>query len=119
MITRRLLNALEKLADMHHPSVANLLKKNGFGYEGNQVKELVEAFEEFKSEVGEPEVMEDEIGKEKQTTDPRTPDEVLAIDVAKAFDLFNEWHADEVSEESEVQEKSLRLIDRLRNDAQP
>jgi predicted GNAT family acetyltransferase len=46
--------AVEKLAKMKHPSVADILKKRGFGYEAGIVEEIVSAFEESQSKAKTP-----------------------------------------------------------------
>jgi DNA phosphorothioation-dependent restriction protein DptG len=46
-VTDRLWAALQELAKMRHPSVAQILRRRGFGYEADRMDELVTAFDEI------------------------------------------------------------------------
>jgi hypothetical protein len=45
-IPNQLWDAIATIAGMKHPSVANLLRKRGFGYEADRMEQLTTAFEE-------------------------------------------------------------------------
>jgi hypothetical protein len=49
-IPNRLWDALSAVAEMKHPSVAQLLRKRGFGFEADRVDELTAAFDQAKSQ---------------------------------------------------------------------
>lgn len=45
-ITDRLWNAVGEVAKLQYPSVAEILRKRGFGYEADGIDELIAAFDE-------------------------------------------------------------------------
>ena len=45
-IPNRLWDAIAAIAGMKHPSVAQILRKRGFGYEADRMDELTTAFEQ-------------------------------------------------------------------------
>jgi hypothetical protein len=45
-IPNRLCDAITAIAGMKHPSVAQILRKRGFGYEADRMDELTTAFEQ-------------------------------------------------------------------------
>jgi hypothetical protein len=48
-IPNRLWDAVNAVADMKHPSVAQILRRRGFGFEADRVNELTAAFEQAKT----------------------------------------------------------------------
>jgi hypothetical protein len=49
-IPNRLWDAVAAVSEMQHPSVAQLLRKRGFGFEADRVDELNAAFDQAKSQ---------------------------------------------------------------------
>ncbi len=45
-ISQRLWDAVVKVTALRHPSVAQILRKRGFGYEADMIDELMAAFDE-------------------------------------------------------------------------
>ena len=45
-MTERLINSLHALAGMKHPSVAEILRRRGFGYEAGKIEEIIDAWHE-------------------------------------------------------------------------
>jgi hypothetical protein len=54
MVTDRLWAAMQEVAKLRHPSVAEILKRRGFGYEADRMDELLSAFDETEEESGGP-----------------------------------------------------------------
>ena len=50
VITDRLWSAVMEVAKLRHPSVGEILRKRGFGYEADRIDELIAAFDEVKDE---------------------------------------------------------------------
>ena len=46
-VTERLWDAVAGVVKLRHPSIAEILRKRGFGYEAGHVDELVAAFDEM------------------------------------------------------------------------
>jgi hypothetical protein len=46
-VTERLWEAVAEVVKLRHPSIAEILRKRGFGHEGAQMDELVAAFDEM------------------------------------------------------------------------
>ena len=49
-VPNRLWDAVSAIADMKHPSVAQILRRRGFGFEADRVDELTAAFEQAKTQ---------------------------------------------------------------------
>jgi hypothetical protein len=47
MISDRLWNAVVEVAKLRYPSMAEILRKRGFGYEADRMDELTAAFDEM------------------------------------------------------------------------